>query len=267
MLSADSPKSPYCLVTGASSGIGRAVALKFASLGYGIVAVGRDQSALEKLATECKGVRICPQDLGDVAAAEKIERFLLDEKLTVQVLVNNAGFGLHGDFESAPLDKELEMVQVQIQALLGLTKRILPQIRATNGSSLPRGILNIASVYSYCPVPHQSVYGACKAFILSFTQALRNELGEDSGIHVTTSCPGVTQTGFRSRAGMREKKKTSGFTSEAVAEIAVRDFVRNRAISIPGRINKIFTVIMRLLPQAWVSGLMRRINRVRGISR
>jgi uncharacterized protein len=124
-------------------------------------------------------------------------------------------------------------------------------------------ILNVASVYSFSPVPFQSVYAACKAFLLSFSSALQNET-KGTGVTVTVFCPGVTQTEFRSRAGIGEKREDSGMTAEAAARIAYRETLRGTHIVIPGLANRLFAVASRILPAEAISGLIRFINRQRG---
>jgi short-subunit dehydrogenase len=124
-------------------------------------------------------------------------------------------------------------------------------------------ILNVASVYSYSPVPFQSVYAACKAFLLSFSSALQNEI-KGTGVTVTVFCPGVTQTEFRSRAGIGEKREDSGMTAETAARIAYRETLRGKHIVVPGFANRLFVFASRSLPTELASSIIRFINRQRG---
>ena len=124
-------------------------------------------------------------------------------------------------------------------------------------------ILNVASVYSFSPVPFQSVYAASKAFLFSFSQSLRNELG-GTGVTVTVFCPGVTQTDFRARAGIAEKRRDSGMTAEAAARIAYAETLRGRHLVVPGLINRLFVLGTRLLPAGALPRVIRFINRRRG---
>jgi hypothetical protein len=124
-------------------------------------------------------------------------------------------------------------------------------------------ILNVGSVYCYAPVPFQSVYSACKAFLLSFSAAIRNELSS-SGVTVTVFCPGITQTEFRSRAGIAEKDKSSGMTAEAAARIAFRETMRGKAVVIPGAATRLFVLLAKVLPGTSFTGIIRYINRKRG---
>src|SRR5262249_46591405 len=124
-------------------------------------------------------------------------------------------------------------------------------------------ILNVASVYSWAPVPFQSVYSACKAFLLSFSSSLQNEL-QGSGVSVTVFCPGVTHTEFRERAGITEKRKGAGMPAEMAARIAYSETLRGTAIVVPGIINRLFVFCAQHLPGGSVPSIMRFINRQRG---
>jgi len=124
-------------------------------------------------------------------------------------------------------------------------------------------ILNVGSVYCYAPVPFQSVYSACKAFLLSFSAAIRNELS-GSGVSVTVFCPGITQTEFRARAGIAEKNKNSGMTAEAAARIAFQQTMRGKAVVIPGVANRVFVLFAKILPNTSLTHIIRYINRKRG---
>ena len=253
------------LVTGASSGIGRALAVEFASHGYDLVVVARGADELQHLADECESghgcrVTVIPKDLSRDDSSWELVSELGTRGIPVSVLVNNAGFGVHGAFLETDLRKELEMARIQVLSLMELSKALLPRmVREGRG-----GILNIASVYSFSPVPFQAVYGACKAFMLSFSEALGNEIA-GKGVTVTTVCPGVTRTAFRRRAGMRDKKEGAGHSAEEVARFAYRAFAAGRSVAVPGFWNRVFVICARLIPQAWVSPAVRRINQVRGI--
>src|SRR5207247_3219873 len=148
----------------------------------------------------------CPQEndveteivntnLSDTNALVHFIFTIASESRRYEVLVNNAGFGIHGDFASTDIDQNVQLVNVQVASALKLTRAVLPAMIARHSGH----ILNVASVYSFSPVPFQSVYAACKAFLLSFSSALENELKE-TGVRVTQFCPGVTQTEFRYRA-------------------------------------------------------------------
>jgi len=142
---------------------------------------------------------------------------------------------------------------------LRLTKALLPGMLQRH-----RGrILNVASVYSYSPVPSQSIYSACKAFLSSFSASLRNELAS-TGVTVTAFCPGITQTNFRSRAGIAEKSGKFGITAEAAARIAFPAAMRGAAVVIPGTANRLFVLAAKILPSTLFTNVIRSINRMRG---
>jgi short-subunit dehydrogenase len=256
--------SKWAIVTGASSGIGKALALEFAAHGFNILLIARNQAALAQAAEECarkSGVEteIIAADLSEDGSLERLNSELASSDRRYEVLVNNAGFGIHGDFASTDIHENLQLVNVQLAAALTLTRAVLPGMISRHSGR----ILNVASVYSFSPVPFQSVYAACKAFLLSFSSALENELKE-TGVTVTVFCPGATQTEFRSRAGIRQKRADSGMTAESAARIAYLETMRGKHVVVPGLINRIFVLLTQLMPDAVVPGFVRFINRQRG---
>jgi short-subunit dehydrogenase len=257
----------WTLITGASSGIGRALALQFASQKNHIVLVSRDEEklrALTKIIEEQYGVQtfVIAKDLSVPSAPFEIFKILSENNMIVDCLVNNAGFGVHGEFKSTDLNQELKMVDLQISTLLKLIKLFVPaMIELKSGR-----ILNVASVYAFAPVPQQSVYGACKSFILSFSESLASEL-KPHGITVTTVCPGATQSEFRTRAGMKEKSKESGMPAEDVAKISYKALMRGQRIVTPGGVNYLFGVLSRHLPRVLLPRIMKKINDARGVNK
>src|SRR5712664_2600077 len=210
----------WAIITGASSGIGRALAFEFTAGGFNAVLIARNQTALADVAAECSRrsgleTEIIAKDLSDMDAVETLASALMSKDRRYEVLVNNAGFGIHGDFASTDIEQNIQLLNVQLTAALRLIKAVLPPMLSRRSGR----ILNVASVYSYSPVPFQSVYGACKAFLLSFSSSLQNEL-KGTGVSVTVFCPGVTQTEFRSRAGIGQKRTDTGMTAEAAAHTA-----------------------------------------------
>jgi uncharacterized protein len=252
------------IVTGASSGIGRALAREFAAGGFNVLLTGRNGVELDRVAKECSDefhvdTRVVIADLSRSQSVDALIEAIAAPSNDYEVLVNNAGFGVHGDFAATDVDKELEMVNVQLAAMMKLTKAVLPGMIGRR-----RGrILNVGSVYSYAPVPLQSVYAACKAFLLSFSASLRNELA-GTGVTVTLLCPGITQTDFRARAGIAEKNKKSGITAQAVAHIGFVETMRGKSVAIPGLPNRLFVVVAKLLPGSTFTGIIRFINSLRG---
>jgi uncharacterized protein len=254
----------WAIITGASSGIGKALAFEFARNGYNLFLTARNEKRLRETAAECEekfGVKseIFPADLADSAAVESLVEAISNR--SCDVLVNNAGFGVKGDFAETDLSEELKMLDVQLAAMLKLTKAVLPKMIGRKSGK----ILNVASVYSFAPVPRQSVYSASKAFILNFSSALNNELKEQN-IQVSVVCPGITQTEFRQRAGIADKKD-SGMTAEKVAETAFREMMRGKHIIVPGFQNKIFAFLSKILPNDLMTGIVRFINDRRGVNK
>lgn len=258
-----SPAEKWAIITGASSGIGKALAFEFAKNGFHLFLTARNEGALTEVAGACRrqfGVQteVFPADLADPGSADRLVRGISGRRF--DALVNNAGFGIKGDFSGTNLQDELRMLDVQLAALLRLTKAVLPgMIESRRGN-----ILNVASVYSFAPVPMQSVYGASKAFILHFSSALQNEV-RHAGVRVSVVCPGITQTDFRRRAGMVDKKD-SGMTAEKVAEISFLQMMKGRHIIIPGFQNKFFVFMARYIPSELFTSVVRWINDRRGVN-
>ena len=254
----------WALITGASSGIGRALALEFASRGYNLFLAARNEAALRQVAADCAlkfgiNTEIHPADLSKVEAVNDLA--LSAARFEIEILVNNAGFGVHGGFAKTELDAELKMLNVQLAAMLKMTKALLPGMMARKSGR----ILNVASVYSFAPVPFQAVYSACKAFMSSFSASLGEEL-KGSGVTVTVLCPGTTQTEFRARAGITEKNKSAGVSAESVARVAVRETLRGKHLVVPGFSNRLFVFLTRRLPFAFVPRFVRFINNARGVN-
>jgi len=259
-------EASWAIITGASSGIGKALAFEFAAGGFNLLLIARNEAALAEVAAECQAKHRIKTEVvaADLACAKSLEELMAMLERTpreVEVLVNNAGFGIHGDFASTDIEQNIELLSVQLTAALRLTKAVLPGMIARRTGR----ILNVASVYSFSPVPFQSVYAACKAFLLSFSTAIQNELG-GTGVTVTVFCPGVTQTEFRSRAGIGQKSEQSGMTAESAARIAYVETLRGKHIVVPGLVNRLYVFVSRLLPVQVVPDLIRFINRRRGQS-
>jgi short-subunit dehydrogenase len=254
----------WAIITGASSGIGRALALQFAAGGFNVLLTGRNQDALARLEKECVDkshvlAEAVSVELSDPQSTDRLVAAISAKPRHYEVLVNNAGFGINGEFAQTDLGSEIDLLNVQLTAALKLTKAVLPGMVARRTGR----ILNVGSVYCYAPVPFQAVYSACKAFLLSFSAAIRNELAS-SGVTVTVFCPGITQTEFRSRAGIVEKDKQSGMTAEDAARIAYTETIRGKAVVIPGMTNRLFVLLAKLLPNSSFAGIIRYINLKRG---
>jgi len=259
-----SKKQKWAIITGASSGIGKALAFEFAAGGFCLFLTGRNAAALTAVADQCSvehGVDtdIMVADLSDVNAIDELVAVIASKPHPYEVLVNNAGFGIHGDFASTDIEQNTQLLNVQLTATLKLTKAVLPSMIG-HGSGR---ILMVASVYACPPVPFQSVDGACKAFLLSFSSSIRNEL-KGTGVTVTVFCPGKTQTEFRSRAGIGHKRTDTGLTAKAAAEIAYLETLRGTHVVVPGFVNRLYVFLARILPRWSVPGIVRFINRQRG---
>jgi len=226
----------------------------------------RNGNALNEIAAECRAkydidTEVIVADLSRPESVDNLIKTLRVMPYRFEVLVNNAGFGIHGDFATTDLDRNIALVNLQLTAAMKLTRAVLPgMIERRRGR-----ILNVASVYSFSPVPFQSVYGACKSFLLSFSTAIQNEL-DGTGVTVTVFCPGVTQTEFRSRAGIGQKRQNSGMTAETAARIACASTLAGKHIVIPGFINRLYVLAARLLPVQAVPRIVRFINKHRGQS-
>jgi hypothetical protein len=257
-----SANSETVLVTGASSGIGLELVKCFAADGCRLILVARNQDALEKLAEELRSKNkieaiVLPADLSLSETPKRIFQELSAQKVSVDILVNNAGFGAIGAFAQLPLDRQIEMIQVNITALTELTGLFLPgMIERRRG-----GILNVSSVAGFVPGPGMAIYYATKAFVLSFTEALATEL-EGMGVKVTALCPGPTPTNFGNVAGSKKVRliRVPGTSAEKVARDGHAAFRRGRTISIPGLQNKFVIYLVRLMPRKLIRKIVRKFN-------
>ena len=258
-MSTNKPR-PTALITGASSGIGAALAKRFAENGYDLVIVARGQQALQTLAdtlTREHGVTITvmPKDLALAGAPDELAAALQQQRIQVDVLVNNAGFATYGLFAEIDLKSEQDMMQVNMVTLTHLTKLLLPGM-------LQRGhgkLLNIASTAAFQPGPLMAVYYATKAYVLSFSEALAEEL-RGTAVSVTTLCPGPTRSGFQQRAKMEQSRLVQGqiMDVDTVARAGYDGLINNKRIVIPGRQNKLLAFATRLLPRSLVTRLTRQ---------
>ena len=251
------------LITGASSGLGREFARLFSADGHDVLLVARRRDRLEALAEElgrAHGVKahVLAHDLGEPASPQRIRDEAQTLGVEVDFLVNNAGFGLTGPFAAADLKRELEMVQVNVTALVELTGLFLPRM-----VSRRRGrILNIGSTAGFQPGPFMATYYASKAFVNSFTEAIAYEL-EGSGVTVTLSCPGATATEFAGHAGNEKSLlfRMGAADSASVAREAYNAMRAGQRLVIHGITNKVGVQALRASPRSAVLGLTARLNR------
>ncbi len=254
----------FVLVTGASAGIGEALALEFAREGNNVMLVARNQKKLAAVATTIKeqtGVEVetVAVDLSKPQAAKKIALAIKKKKVFINTLVNNAGFGLHGQFINSELKDELNMVDLNVKSVVELSKLVLEQMRIENRGK----ILNVASTGAFQPGPMMSIYYASKAFVLSFSEALSTEL-QGTGIAVCCLCPGPVSTPFHERAGSDEAGLSSGtflpvLSAEKVARYAVKKLKKNKRVMVPGSVNKILVQSLRFSPRWLVNKIALKI--------
>jgi uncharacterized protein len=255
-------RNPLALVTGASGGIGYELARILARHGHDLILVARSADKLAALAERLEldhgiQVRAIAKDLARPEAAEEIHEWLAAEGLAVDVLVNNAGMGLLGKFAEIGIEGDVEMLRLNVEAPTLLTRLLLPAM-------LERGsgrILNLASTAGFQPGPLMAVYYATKAYVLSFSEALANEVA-GTGVTVTALCPGPTETGFSSHAGSEQSRLFKGATMGArtVAEAGYAALMAGKPVVIPGVRNRILAFGVRLAPRRVVTQIARRMN-------
>jgi uncharacterized protein len=253
---------PTALVTGASSGIGLDLSRVLAKNGYDLVLVARTASKLQEAANELQKSGVSAgeiaSDLSRPSAAAEIVAELTLRNIEIEVLVNNAGYGLTGPFVENDLQREVDMIQVNVVALTQLTKLLLrPMVARKRGR-----ILNVASTAAFQPGPLMAVYYATKAYVLSFSEAIAEEL-RDSGVTVTALCPGPTQTGFAEIANMTQTRLFTmmrPMSSAAVARAGYRGMMSGKRIVIPGAKNKMLVQSLRVSPRRTVTALVRKFQ-------
>jgi hypothetical protein len=253
------------LVTGASAGIGRELARLAAQDGYDLVLVARRRDRLEELSAELTAahgvkVTVIAADLADRSTPAQIAERLREAGTRVDFLINNAGFGTCGPFAESLLEREVEMIDVNIRALMQLTRLFLPEMVARK-----RGcILNIASVAGFVPGPYMAAYYASKAFVLSFTEALSEEL-RGSGVTATASCPGPTASEFGAVARSKDSNLFQRHVADAasVARHAYQAMLAGKVVAIPGFSNKLIAQAVRVGPRAVIRAIAAYLNRKR----
>jgi short-subunit dehydrogenase len=255
---------PVTLITGASAGIGAALADVFADHGHHLVLVARRAPQLKALADQIaergrERPTVLAVDLTRPDTTGRIADDLRDGKLEPQYVVNNAGFGLLGPAARLDRAEQLAMIDLNVRVLTDLSLRFIDSLARHRG-----GILNVASVSAFMPGPGMAVYFATKAYVLSFGEALHHEL-KPLGIRVTTLCPGPVETEFQARAGM-PKNQFPRMLFRSAARIAREGYeglMRSRRVVIPGSDNKVAALLPRLLPRRLVLSLVHRAQRER----
>jgi short-subunit dehydrogenase len=241
------------VVTGASTGLGAAFATALAREGYDLVIVARSRDRLEALAEHlhqryASTVEVCVADLTHPAELSMVEKRVAEDA-GLTLLVNNAGFGTTGRFATLDPGREEEEIRLNIVALSRLTRAALPAMIARRHG----GIINVSSIAAFLPGPYDATYGATKAFVNSFTEALHEEL-RGTGVRVQTLCPGFTRTEFQQRAGVDTTRVPSfvWMTAEFVVEASLAALQRGTVVCVPGLGYKLLTTLVCLAPRALV---------------
>ena len=250
------------LITGASSGIGRAFAHLFARDGYRVVLTARHATTLETLRSELVAMYKAEAhdnsvDRATVGGADLLHAQLLHDRLSVDVVVNNAGFGMQGPFVELPLERQLQMMTLNMTSLVALTRLLTPSmVQRRHG-----GVINVASTAGFQPGPLMAVYYATKAFVVSFTEAISDEL-KDSGVVVTCLAPGPTSTGFAAEAGVTHARLFQGdvMSAEEVARIGYDGWQHGKSLVIAGAQNRRRYWLVRILPRSVVRRAARAMN-------
>ncbi|MEO6324839.1 MAG: SDR family oxidoreductase [Thermoanaerobaculia bacterium] len=241
------------LVTGASSGIGQAIAQRLAVQQVPLVLVARSKDRLEALAADWRtryggDVHVLPLDLSAAGAVETLFERTEGEGRAVDLLVNNAGFGLNGAFDELPLERTLALLELNVRVFTESCHRFLAPMRARRHGR----ILNVASTAAFLPVPYMAVYAASKAFVLSLSHALHEEARGD-GVTVTALCPGYTRTAFHDVAGMKGAEATPfpEMTAEAVADAGLLALENERALRVTHPLDRLWIACGRLTPRSF----------------
>jgi uncharacterized protein len=256
-------QSRYAVVTGASSGIGECFARALAARHRNVVLIARSAEKLHALAAELRAYGIdavpMPCDLSVRGSAESIAAALAQRALEADLLVNNAGFGARGVFWELPLDRQMAMLRLNVEALMELTYRVVKPMVARHSGA----IINVSSTASFQPVPWTTVYGATKAFVTSFSLALAEELREH-GVRVVTLCPGGTRTNFLEASQYGHRTIPGGMQEPSeVAEDALNTLDNGGGLVVPRFVNKFTVFVQRFVPRGIVTRAAGRLFRPR----
>jgi len=256
-------KKERVLITGASSGIGMELARLFARDGYDLVILARREDVLRELATEFEksfsvSVKVLPGDLSSQDMPAEIYRTLNDQGVQIDYLVNNAGFGTIGPFQEINTDTLLAMINVNLTSVALLTRNFLPSMVERDQG----GILNVGSLAGFQPGPNAAIYYATKAFVLSFTEALHEEL-RNTGVKVSCLCPGPVETEFGSRSGMEDANLFRAGTMNVhdVARQGYNGLMYGKDVVIPGLLAKSVPVIERFIPRKLIRKIASGLNK------
>ena len=260
------PFAPAIVITGATQGIGRALAEEFAREGHALLLVARDEAKLEaasRLLAEAHGVEVkfAACDLGTIEGCAEVEEALRRFGLYADSLVNNAATMTAGFFQDEDAAKLRRLIDLNVQAVVDLTRRFLPGMIARGQG----GVLNVASMEGFMPVPYQATYAAAKAFVLSFSRALSYET-MGTGVRVSALAPGTTATGLHAKAGAENSRYVMllpAMTSEDLARVAYRQFKRGRKVIVTGWFNHLCVLAQHFTPHLLLVPMMGWLFRVR----
>jgi len=257
-------KNPsFALVTGASQGLGRVFAHALAARGQNVILVARSRDKLEDLAKELQGsLRIIAEvlefDLASPSAGPRLAQEVRDRKLDVNLLVNNAGFGVRGEFQTLTLQRQMEMVRLNNDAVVELTYSLLPSLMEHPHA----GIINVSSAAGFQPVPYASLYSATKSFLTNFSLGLQEEL-RSSRVSVVTLCPGRILP-HRHGGEAKNGNRKFGFVYQAPEDVvreALESLANGGGLVIPGFVNKLSVFAQRLIPRRAVPALVAKMSR------
>lgn len=256
-------KPKTALITGASSGIGREMAKEFAANGYDLVLAARGVAKMRSLADELTKthnvkVTVIGADLQASDGGSRLYAEVKERNITIDALINNAGYGTFGEFKDSELDAELAMMHLNMNTVVVLTRLFLPDLIATRGK-----IMNTASTAAFQPGPYMAVYYATKAFVLSFSEAIAAEL-DGSGVTVTALCPGPTASGFQDKASMHASALVNGKKLPTAAEVAAsgyRAMQGGKRVYIPGCMNWAMAQSVRFTPRTMVTSLVKQMSK------
>ncbi len=255
----------YAFITGSSSGIGKAMAFELAAMGYCPILHGRNHHALTEVKKLIEGKYKdleCETLIANLSEPNETENLIKKLSLfNIEVFISNAGFGIPGNFEATDIANEEEMISTHVTSVVKLSKYFYQ-----NFAKKEKGyILNTSSLYSYFPVPKQSMYGATKAFQHSFFLALHQEARLNRPhIFISSLCPGLTYSNFRISQGKKEKKSVVGMEASAVAKIAINGLFRNKAVIVPGVFGKMMAFVIPKLPIGIQLSIIYNMNKQRG---
>lgn len=244
----NNPKPPFAVITGASRGIGAEYARALADQGYDLLLIGRDMTRLETLRQELqklnqRKIQIESLDLSQPQAAERLHELAQSCSSEVTLLINNAGFGMYGDFAEMPQARIREMLQLHMNTVVESIRLFLPAMLARKHGS----IITVASVAGFFPIPYMTEYAATKAFLIAFSQGLARET-KDYGVTIQVCCPGFTETDFHQSAGHQPKHVVSGQSAQQVVQTSLQALESKRTLVTIGWQGRLAFWISKIIP-------------------